>query len=115
GRWITSSPTGYGSGYGASTEVPWENTNAGRTVTSSPPLDSTNSEPPCSERLATRKWNSESRMRENRPSGLMRGGSEPVIGLVPFNPSTPAYSTPRSSPVGGIVWKKTRSVAIFAP
>ena len=40
-----------------------------------------------------RKWNSESRMRENRLSGLMRGGSEPVIGLVPFNPSTPAYST----------------------
>ena len=39
---------------------------------------------------------SESRVRENRLHGLMRGGSETVIGLVPFNPSTPAYSTPGS-------------------
>ena len=32
-------------------------------------------------------------MRENRPSGLMRGGKQTVIGLVPLNPSLPAYST----------------------
>jgi hypothetical protein len=31
--------------------------------------------------VANRNWNSESRMRENRPSGLMRGGKETVIGL----------------------------------
>ena len=37
--------------------------------------------------------NSESRMRENRLSGLMRGGEQTVIGLVPLNPSLPAYST----------------------
>ena len=30
--------------------------------------------------FAERKWNSESRMRENRPSGLMRGGKHTVIG-----------------------------------
>jgi len=36
---------------------------------------------------------SESRVRENRLHGLMRGGSETVIGLVPFTPSAPAYST----------------------
>ena len=30
--------------------------------------------------FAERKWNSESRMRENRPSGLMRGGEQTVIG-----------------------------------
>src|SRR5215207_9978578 len=29
---------------------------------------------------AKRNWNPESRMRENRPSGLMRGGKSPVIG-----------------------------------
>jgi hypothetical protein len=32
-------------------------------------------------------------MRENRLSGLMRGGKQTVIGLVPLNPSLPAYST----------------------
>ena len=42
--------------------------------------------------------NSESRMRENRPSGLMRGGEQTVIGLVPLNPSLPAYSTPTRIP-----------------
>jgi hypothetical protein len=31
--------------------------------------------------IAIRKWNSESRMRENRPSGLMRGGKQTVIGI----------------------------------
>jgi hypothetical protein len=31
-------------------------------------------------RKAADKWNSESRMRENRPSGLMRGGKQTVIG-----------------------------------
>ena len=31
-------------------------------------------------KIATEKWNSESRMRENRLSGLMRGGSLAVIG-----------------------------------
>jgi hypothetical protein len=30
------------------------------------------------------KWNSESRMRKNRLSGLMRGGSQTVIGHNPF-------------------------------
>ena len=39
------------------------------------------------------KWNPESRMRENRPSGLMRGGKQTVIGSWPLNPSLPAYST----------------------
>ncbi len=29
------------------------------------------------------KWNSESRMRENRMSGLMRGGTQAVIGRIP--------------------------------
>jgi hypothetical protein len=32
-------------------------------------------------------------MRENRLSGLMRGGQQTVIGPVPLNPSLPAYST----------------------
>ncbi len=32
-------------------------------------------------------------MRENRLSGLMRGGKQTVIGLGPLNPSLPAYST----------------------
>jgi hypothetical protein len=32
-------------------------------------------------------------MRENRPSGLMRGGEQMVIGVKPLNPSLPAYST----------------------
>ena len=36
---------------------------------------------------------SESRIWENRPFGSMRGGRESVIGLVPFNPTSPAYST----------------------
>jgi hypothetical protein len=36
---------------------------------------------------------SESRIWEIRPFGSMRGGGELVIGLVPFNPSSPAYST----------------------
>ena len=36
---------------------------------------------------------SESRIREIRSSGLMRGRSVTVIGLAPFNPSIPAYST----------------------
>ncbi|MCE0523519.1 MAG: hypothetical protein LV480_11485, partial [Methylacidiphilales bacterium] len=37
---------------------------------------------------------SESRMRENRPSGLMRGGrSNGHWSRRPFNPSSPAYST----------------------
>jgi hypothetical protein len=36
---------------------------------------------------------SESRIWEIRPFGSMRGGRELVIGLVPFNPSSPAYST----------------------
>jgi len=31
-------------------------------------------------RIAIRTWNSESRMRENRLSGLMRGGKQTVIG-----------------------------------
>ena len=33
---------------------------------------------------ANRQRNSESRMRENRTSGLMRGGSQTVIGCTPF-------------------------------
>jgi len=33
--------------------------------------------------------NSESRIWENRPFGSMRGGRESVIGLVPFNPTSP--------------------------
>jgi hypothetical protein len=42
--------------------------------------------------------NSESRIWENRPFGSMRGGRGSVIGLVPFNPTSPAYSTvPTSS------------------
>ena len=32
-------------------------------------------------RITIRNWNSESRMRENRPSGLMRGGKQTVIGF----------------------------------
>ena len=36
---------------------------------------------------------SESRIWEIRPFGSMRGGRELVIGLMPFNPSSPAYST----------------------
>lgn len=36
--------------------------------------------------MANDKWNSESRMRENRPSGLMRGGSQTVIGCKPSHP-----------------------------
>ena len=40
-----------------------------------------------------RPYRLESRMRENRLSGLMRGGKQTVIGLVPLNPSLPAYST----------------------
>jgi hypothetical protein len=36
---------------------------------------------------------SESRIWEIRPFGSMRGGRESVIGLVPFNPTSPAYST----------------------
>src|SRR5436853_5770626 len=39
---------------------------------------------------------SESRIWEIRPFGSMRGGSELVIGLGPFNPSASAYSTKRS-------------------
>src|SRR5439155_11798520 len=35
----------------------------------------------------------ESRIWEIRPFGSMRGGSAVVIGLGPFNPSAPAYST----------------------
>src|SRR6266567_2813528 len=38
---------------------------------------------------------SESRIWEIRPFGSMRGGRELVIGPVPFNPSSPAYSTER--------------------
>ena len=36
---------------------------------------------------------SESRIWEIRPFGSMRGGRVLVIGLVPFNPTSPAYST----------------------
>ena len=36
---------------------------------------------------------SESRIWEIRPFGSMRGGRESVIGLVPLNPTSPAYST----------------------
>src|SRR5438034_694996 len=36
---------------------------------------------------------SESRIWEIRPFGSMRGGSELVIGLGPFIPTAPAYST----------------------
>jgi len=36
---------------------------------------------------------SESRIWEIRPFGSMRGGRALVIGLWPFNPSSPAYST----------------------
>jgi len=46
-----------------------------------------------SPRRATRRMGSESRIWENRPFGSMRGGRESVIGLVPFNPTSPAYST----------------------
>jgi hypothetical protein len=38
---------------------------------------------------------SESRIWEIRPFGSMRGGSELVIGLWPFTPMAPAYSTNR--------------------
>jgi hypothetical protein len=48
--------------------------------------------------LAFCKWNSESRMRENRLSGLMRGGKQAVIGhFGPLNPSLPAHSTQKKS------------------
>jgi hypothetical protein len=39
------------------------------------------------------KPGSESRIWEIRPFGSMRGGRESVIGLVPLNPTSPAYST----------------------
>ena len=42
---------------------------------------------------AARCMSSESRIWENRPFGSMRGGRESVIGLAPFNPTSPAYST----------------------
>jgi hypothetical protein len=35
----------------------------------------------------------ESRIWEIRPFGSMRGRRELVIGLAPFNPASPAYST----------------------
>ena len=44
---------------------------------------------------------SESRIWENRPFGSMRGGRESVIGLVPFNPTSPAYSTLAGGPLPG--------------
>ena len=54
--------------------------------------------------IPNRKWNSESQMRKNRPSGLMRGGKQTVIGTQSSHPSLPAYSTPREThnyPHGG--------------
>ena len=44
-------------------------------------------------KFACRQRNPESRMRENRPSGLMMGGKQTVIATRPFNPPLPAYST----------------------
>jgi len=69
--------------------------------------------------------NSESRMRENRPSGLMRGGKQLVIGPRSLKPPLPAYSTPcqpykgaaASAPVPNGAAKKrctTREVATWA-
>ena len=64
------------------------------------PKQSGSCEPRLARRFPRRERNSESRMRENRPSGLMRGGKQTVIGLVPLNPSLPAYSTLHSKPCG---------------
>jgi hypothetical protein len=36
--------------------------------------------------IATCTWNSEGRMRENRPSGLMRGGKQTSLTSEPLNP-----------------------------
>lgn len=50
-------------------------------------MDSINSRPSWYKAdIANRKWNSESRMRENRLSGLMRGGKQTVIGRTASHP-----------------------------
>jgi hypothetical protein len=41
----------------------------------------------------------ESRIWEIRPFGSMRGRRELVIGLAPFNPASPAYSTWLNEPI----------------
>jgi hypothetical protein len=47
----------------------------------------------------------ESRIWEIRPFGSMRGRRELVIGLAPFNPASPAYSTIGQSPEQiGPIW-----------
>ena len=49
-------------------------------------------------RIAIRTWNSESRMRENRPSGLMRGGKQTVTGIASQSvASRLLYTRPRVS------------------
>ena len=59
---------------------------------------------------------SESRIWEIRPFGSMRGGSAVVIGLGPFNPSAPAYSTKqRIDPISvcaviSLAWRPGRSL-----
>ena len=69
---------------------------------------------------ASTRPNSESRIWENRPFGSMRGGRESVIGLAPFNPTSPAYSTksnlpwpkmdqPEAKETGGIQTGQTQS------
>ena len=78
-------PSGFDNGYGANTATARGNTSAGRIANSSPPMDSTK----CRRtRLddARRQRNSESRMRENRLSGLMRGGKMRSWACGPFNP-----------------------------
>ena len=78
---MISSPIGSGNGCGASTAVSLGNTSAGLPACSSRPMDYTNSPlPRYKEKKAIRRRNPESRMRENRPSGLMRGGKQTVIG-----------------------------------
>jgi hypothetical protein len=50
---------------------------------------------------------SESRMRENRPSGLMRGGARRSLALCLFNPSAPPTlqnRCPRVSAFGSVNW-----------
>jgi len=44
---------------------------------------------------------SESRIWEIRPFGSMRGGRELVIGLWPFSPTAPAYSTQAKAEAAG--------------
>src|SRR5438132_14166631 len=59
---------------------------------------------------------SESRIWEIRPFGSMRGGRELVIGLGPFIPTAPAYSTKRSgSRLGGFEARRRITRRVSAP